>query len=550
MSCSIAGLSFIILAAETFPPPENTFSRWAPLLFAAIGGVALVVAMALYVHRLNRSHGRLLTSLESELAVRRRVEEALRASEGFHHSLVENLPQSILRKDLEGRFTFGNQKFCNALGMPLEELIGRTDFDFFPQALAEKYRNDDRQVIETGRVFETIEEHIRPSGEKLYVHVIKTPLRDASGMLSGVQGIFWDVTERKRAEEQLVTQNIRLQEMARSEHQAHAELKQAQSRMVQSEKLASLGQMVAGVAHEINNPVAFVSNNVAVLERDVGEMRDLLVMFGEADDLIEREQPQLFERIDAFRQRVDMAYTLENIKGLLDRSRDGLSRIQQIVGHLRLFARLDEGQVNEADINGGIESTATIIRNLARKKQVQLEMDLGELPHVTCYAAKINQVMMNLLTNAIDACPEGGTVTVRTRAEPGGVCIEVADNGSGIAPEHRDRIFDPFFTTKPVGQGTGLGLSISYGIIQDHGGTIEVDSTVGRGTCFTIHLPLRPNPPPKDGRHRDAKRTDTGGAGTLPHAEQAAAPRAEALRSDPYASPDPGRSPGPGAGMG
>src|SRR5262249_54005706 len=156
--------------------------------------------------------------------------------------------------------------------------------------------------------------------------------------------------------------------------------------------------------------------------------------------------------------------------------------------------------VNEADINGGIESTATIIRNLARKKNVQLEMDLTELPRVTCYAAKINQVMMNLLTNAIDACPEGGTVTVRTRPEDSGVRIEVADNGCGIDPEHRDRIFDPFFTTKPVGQGTGLGLSISYGIIQDHGGTIEVDSTVGRGTCFTIRLPLRPNPAPKDGR--------------------------------------------------
>jgi signal transduction histidine kinase len=275
--------------------------------------------------------------------------------------------------------------------------------------------------------------------------------------------------------------------------------------------------MVAGVAHEINNPVAFVSNNVAVLERDVGEMRDLLIMYGEAEDLIRRERPELFQRIDDFRQRVDMAYTLENIKGLLDRSRDGLSRIQQIVGHLRLFARLDEGQVNEADINGGIESTATIIRNIARKKQVQFEMDFGELPYVTCYAAKINQVMMNLLTNAIDACSEGGKVTVRTRAEPGGVRIEVADNGSGIDPQHRDRIFDPFFTTKPVGHGTGLGLSISYGIIQDHGGTIEVDSTVGRGTCFTIHLPLRSTPAPKDGRRIERGPAEASGVGELPH---------------------------------
>jgi PAS domain S-box-containing protein len=500
MSCLIAGFCFVLLLGEAdpFPPPPDDFSRWAPLLLAAVGGAALLLATGLYVHRLKRSHGRLLANLESELAERGRMEDALRASEGFHHSLVESLPQSILRKDLEGRFTFGNQRFCNALRLPLEQVIGKTDFDFFPHALAEKYRNDDRRVIETGTVFETIEEHVAPQGDKRYVHVIKTPLRDAEGAVRGVQGIFWDVTERKRAEEQLVTQNVRLQEMAASEHKAHADLKQAQSRMVQSEKLASLGQMVAGVAHEINNPIAFVSNNVAVLERDVGEMRELLVMLGEADDLIERERPELFERIAAFRDRVDMAYTLENIKGLLARSRDGLSRVQEIVGHLRLFARLDEGQLNDADINGGIESTAMIIRNIARKKQVQLKMDLGEVPLLTCYAAKINQVMMNLLTNAIDACPEGGTVTVRTRAEDQGVRIEVADNGCGIEPEHRDRIFDPFFTTKPVGQGTGLGLSISYGIIQDHGGTIEVDSTVGKGTCFTIHLPLRPRPGPKD----------------------------------------------------
>jgi two-component system NtrC family sensor kinase len=496
MSCAIVGVIFVVLG-QASPPAANGLSRWSPLIFAASAGAALLVATGLYVHRLNRSHRRLLADLESELAERQRVDEALRASEGFYHSLVESLPQSILRKDMEGRFTFGNQNFCNSLGRPLAEIIGKSDLDFFPAALAEKYRHDDRLVLETGRVFETVEEHVTAHGETNYVNVIKSPLRDALGALIGVQGIFWDVTERKRAEEQLLIQNERLQEMARSEHQAHADLKQAQSRMVQAEKLASLGQMVAGVAHEINNPVAFVSNNVAVLERDVVEMRDLLVMYGEADDLLARERPELAERIDGFRERADMAYTLENIKGLIDRSRDGLGRIQQIVGHLRLFARLDEGQVNEADINGGIESTATIVRNLARKKQVELQMDLGELPQVTCYAAKINQVLMNLLTNAIDACPEGGAgvVTVRTRREDdgSGVRIEVTDNGAGIEPEHLARIFDPFFTTKPVGQGTGLGLSISYGIIQDHGGTIDVDSTMGQGTTFTVTLPVSPN---------------------------------------------------------
>ncbi|MFO0908088.1 MAG: ATP-binding protein, partial [Isosphaeraceae bacterium] len=285
-----------------------------------------------------------------------------------------------------------------------------------------------------------------------------------------------------------------LQEMARSEREAYAALKQAQSQLVQQEKLASLGQIVAGVAHEINNPVAFVSNNVAVLGRDVGEMRDLLALYEEAETLIREQLPELSDRIAEYRERVDMTYTLDNIQGLLQRSRDGLTRIKQIVSHLRLFAHLDEGDVNEADLNNGIESTAAIIVGHARKKSIRLRMDLEPLPPVTCNAARINQVVMNLLTNAIDACNEGGEVVVHTTTEPGGVRVEVTDDGCGITPEAREKIFDPFFTTKPIGQGTGLGLSISYGIIKDHGGVIEVDSEPGAGTRFTIHLPLKPPP--------------------------------------------------------
>ncbi len=461
------------------------------LLFTAVAILALGAATTLYVRQLNRSHARLLASLETELAGRRKVEDALRASEGFYHSLVENVPQVIFRKDLEGRFTFVNQKLCGELGRPLAEIVGRTDFDFFPAPLAEKYRRDDAHVVATGEAFEAVEEYASSHGETLYVHVIKTPLRDPSGATIGVQGIFWDVTERKRAEELLVRQNEQLRELAASEQRAHAELKTAQSRLVESEKLASLGQMVAGVAHEINNPVAFVSNNVAVLQRDLGDMRDLLALYEEARDLVAAGSPDLYARIAALRDQVDIDYVMENIDGLLRRSRDGLGRIQQIVKDLRAFARLDEGEFNDADLNEGVESTVTIIRGYGRRKHVEIETDLAPLPPVYCHAAKINQVVMNLLTNAIDACPEGGLVTVRTAIDGAGVRVEVADTGAGIEPAIRDRIFDPFFTTKPIGQGTGLGLSISYGIVQTHGGSIEVDSEPGRGTRFTIRLPNR-----------------------------------------------------------
>jgi anti-sigma regulatory factor (Ser/Thr protein kinase) len=198
-----------------------------------------------------------------------------------------------------------------------------------------------------------------------------------------------------------------------------------------------------------------------------------------------------------------MDYTLENFDGLMHRTREGLRRIQQIVKDLRVFARLDESELNVVDLNEGIESTANIILGYAKKNRVQLVTELGPLPAVTCFAAKINQVVMNLLSNAIDACDEGGTVTIRTGAEPGGVRIEVADTGGGIPPEVRERIFDPFFTTKPIGVGTGLGLSISYGIVQDHGGKIEVESEPGQGSCFTVHLPLEPDPRRAD--HRAAR---------------------------------------------
>jgi signal transduction histidine kinase len=174
---------------------------------------------------------------------------------------------------------------------------------------------------------------------------------------------------------------------------------------------------------------------------------------------------------------------------MLGRSREGLRRIQQIVKDLREFARLDRGDYQEADLNAGVESTLNIVRGHAKKRQVQFETDLKPLPPFKCFPAKLNQVVMNLLTNAIDASPENGKVTVRTRADDGFVRIEVEDQGGGIDPAVRERIFDPFFTTKPLGKGTGLGLSISYGIVQEHNGRIEVDSEMGKGSKFTVVLP-------------------------------------------------------------
>lgn len=468
-----------------------------PALLLFVGLVLLASTVIFYVWWLRRRNEELSASLKSSVAERRRAERALRETEVFYHSLVETLPQMILRKDLEGKFTFANQRFCNELGREFDEIVGKTDYDFFRRDLADKYRKDDRQVIETCVPFEAVEEHVTPHGETLYVQIVKSPLLSVEGKPIGIQGIFWDVTERKRAEEQLKEQNIKLHAMARSEHEAHDALKSAQSRLVEQEKLASLGHLVAGVAHEINNPLAFVSNNVAVLERDLVDLVDVIGVLREIESKSESMDSQARLRYRDLTEQIDLEYTISNLPRLIERTREGLRRIERIVKDLRLFARVDEGDWNEVDLNPGIESSVNMVKGNARKKEVSINLDLGALPAILCRGAKIHQVVVNLLTNAIDACKRGGEVTVRTRTEPDamGVRIEVIDTGSGIDAAIRERIFDPFFTTKPLGQGTGLGLSISYGIVREHGGKIEVESPPGQGAHFTVHLPMNPERP-------------------------------------------------------
>ncbi|MGB7158966.1 MAG: ATP-binding protein, partial [Tepidisphaeraceae bacterium] len=282
---------------------------------------------------------------------------------------------------------------------------------------------------------------------------------------------------------------------ARVEAQAaHDTLQQAQGRLVQTEKLAALGQLVAGVAHEINNPLSFVLNNVAVLQRDLAAVAEIIRLYQSGDESLGRHDPELMKRIRALADGVDLDYTMAEVAELPMRSREGLVRIQHIVKDLRDFARQNAiGDVeNGADLNAGIASTLNIARGTARKHRIELVSDLAPLPGVTCSPGKINQVVLNLVSNAVDATPNGGRVTVRTRPLDGGVEIKVIDTGSGIDPAVRGRIFDPFFTTKPQGEGTGLGLSISHGIISEHGGRIDVDSARGAGTTFTIFLPLTP----------------------------------------------------------
>ena len=289
--------------STTIPPVILALRAMTSSLLLVGGSLALLASTAWWQARQWRlRHSRLSSDYQTIAAEHSETELARVRTEVFYHALVETIPQMILCKDLDGRFTFANGKFCSELGTTLENIKGKTDFDFFPAELAEKYRRDDKDVIEKGQVLDVVEEHVTPKGEKLYVQVMKTPLRGPDGKAIGIQGIFWDVTERMRAEEKLREQNVILHERERSEREAHQALKSAQSRMVETEKLASFGQLVAGVAHEINNPLAFVSNNVAVLERDLRDINTLIGLYRRIEPPVDAT-PCRIERPDRFGQR-------------------------------------------------------------------------------------------------------------------------------------------------------------------------------------------------------------------------------------------------------
>lgn len=310
------------------------------------------------------------------------------------------------------------------------------------------------------------------------------------GMAAGADDYVTKPFDRRELRAR-VRQGERMVDLERSLAARNQALREAQAALVQREKLASLGQLAAGVAHEINNPVAYVSNNLTVLKRDVLAALGLLDSYRSGHPTFER--PGLATELTQKETEIDLDDIRETVPLLFEKSLNGLQRVREIVQNLRDFARLDEGEFKDVDLNTAIISIVEILRYELKQRRVELRTVFGNVPVIQCHPGKVNQVFLNVLLNAVQACTEGGVVEIRTRTLPNGwVEAEVEDNGCGIKPDHLPKIFEPFFTTKPVGQGTGLGLSVSYGIVRDHGGAIEAESEPGHGTTFRIRFPHQP----------------------------------------------------------
>jgi len=291
---------------------------------------------------------------------------------------------------------------------------------------------------------------------------------------------------QEQLEEKKRTEQILQQEKA--EQQVLIErLEDAHNQLLQSEKMASIGQLAAGVAHEINNPIGFVHSNLGALRQYIQSLLKLLAAYEQHEAEL---APATRASLATLKQEIDIAYLREDVGDLLTESLGGLQRVKRIVQDLKDFSHVSDSEMQWANLQDGLESTLNVVWNELKYK-AEVIREYGTLPEVECIPSQLNQVFMNLLVNAAQSIKERGTIILRTQHVGENVSIEISDTGSGIPPSILNRIFDPFFTTKPLGTGTGLGLSITHGIIRKHNGRIEVSSEPGAGTTFRIILPIR-----------------------------------------------------------
>lgn len=407
----------------------------------------------------------------------RRAQELAR-SEGRLRGLIETTNDWVWEVDSECRYTYASPRVREILGYEPEDIIGKTPFELMTPEEATRVKEAFGPVLAKKNSFTNlVNANLRKDGTTVVLESSGKPFFNESGALLGYRGIDRDITLRKKTEED--NEKMRVQ-------------------LVQSDKLASIGQLAAGVAHEINNPVGFVSSNLNALTGYIETLQELDSM---NERLVEAARQGAFQghsgiieitglikEIEAFRAASDIRFTLKDSADLVAESKDGLQRIQSIVKGLKEFSHSAEAEMVRSDVNTCLEAAVKLGWHEIKYK-AEVVKELGAVPLISCKPQQLTQVFLNMLVNASQAIEEKGSILVRSRLDGEEVKIEISDTGCGIPEDVIKRIFDPFFTTKPVGKGTGLGLSIAYGIISEHGGRIDIASEPGIGTCVTIFLP-------------------------------------------------------------
>jgi len=422
----------------------------------------------------------------------------------FSEITVESIVETF---EVECSALFLYDKFTDALH--LKSCFG---YDSHPDCLIDSGWIDRKGFRKKGKAFiEQLDPGSKPFGEAGLHRVILSPFYNEDGYLHGMlmggvtlekKGYYDEINDQVIPSFMVFTQQSgsmlsnfeakkfldeKVKERTNELQKALETLKQAQSQLVQSEKMASLGQLVAGIAHEINNPVNFINAGVESLSANLDDIRKVLDVYHKITPVNVSEKLQ---EIEELKEKVEYKTAVREINQLIESIRTGTTRTTDIIKGLRTFSRLDEDILKTTDIHEGIDSTLILLHN-KYKNRIEMIKEYADLPVIECYPGQLNQVFMNLLSNAIDAIENTGTIRIKTSAAGSFIKISIKDSGHGVPEDIREKIFDPFFTTKGIGKGTGLGLSISLGIIEKHNGKIEIAGSAGNGTEFIITVPVK-----------------------------------------------------------